>query len=253
MIAARSVRYEPGAGPGEVGCGGLGPTAAPRQDPLRRPRTGSWTSLPICHDPANLPRRRSRVRLRCRRSRLAEAKERGQPDGVDARSLALHDRDGADPRHGSRRALLNIRVPSLARRAAPAPPKSPIVTIDPSASAAWPRSLSRTPQCWRLLPAPAMPVSSRAVYRFRTRCRICELRFGAVGGLGQDRGLCLSVCCTWSRSGSLAGWSCWAAARHLRTRRGCSCLLRSLPIVQLARPPVHASPARDDAPAPRFA
>jgi hypothetical protein len=34
------------------------------------------------------------------------------------------------------------------------------------------------------------------LYRFRTRCRISELRFGAAGGLGQDRGSCLSVCCT---------------------------------------------------------
>ena len=39
--------------------------------------------------------------------------------------------------------------------------------------------------------------SSRGLdlYRFRTRCRLCELRFGRVGGLGQDRGSCLSVCC----------------------------------------------------------
>src|SRR5208283_5748327 len=29
------------------------------------------------------------------------------------------------------------------------------------------------------------------LYRFRTRCRISELRFGAVGGLGHDRGSCL--------------------------------------------------------------
>src|SRR5215831_894261 len=56
------------------------------------------------------------------------------------------------------------------------------------------------------------------VYRFRTRCRVSELRFGAVGRLRQDRGSCLSVSCTWSWSGSLAGWSCWGAARRPRTR-----------------------------------
>ena len=34
------------------------------------------------------------------------------------------------------------------------------------------------------------------LYRFRTRCRVRELRFGRIGGLGQDRGSCLSACCT---------------------------------------------------------
>jgi len=29
----------------------------------------------------------------------------------------------------------------------------------------------------------------------RTRCRLCEMRFGRVGGLRQDHGLCLSVRC----------------------------------------------------------
>jgi hypothetical protein len=33
------------------------------------------------------------------------------------------------------------------------------------------------------------------VYRFRIRCNVCELLFGGVGGLGQDRSSCLSVCC----------------------------------------------------------
>ena len=32
-----------------------------------------------------------------------------------------------------------------------------------------------------------------ALYRFRTRCRSRELRFGSVVGLGQDRGSCPSV------------------------------------------------------------
>jgi len=42
--------------------------------------------------------------------------------------------------------------------------------------------------------------------------QVCELRFGGVGGLGQDRGLCLFVSCTWSWSGCSAGWSCLAEA-----------------------------------------
>jgi hypothetical protein len=37
-----------------------------------------------------------------------------------------------------------------------------------------------------------------AVYRSRTLRMACELRFGRVGGLRQDRGSCLSVCCIWS-------------------------------------------------------
>jgi hypothetical protein len=38
----------------------------------------------------------------------------------------------------------------------------------------------------------------RNLYRSRTLRMICELRFGRVGGLRQDRGSCLSVCCIWS-------------------------------------------------------
>jgi hypothetical protein len=34
------------------------------------------------------------------------------------------------------------------------------------------------------------------VYRFRTRRRAPELRFGLADRLGQDHGSCLSVCCT---------------------------------------------------------
>ena len=34
------------------------------------------------------------------------------------------------------------------------------------------------------------------VYRFRTRHEDCDLRFGQVTMLGQDRGLCLFVSCT---------------------------------------------------------
>jgi cytochrome c oxidase assembly factor CtaG len=34
------------------------------------------------------------------------------------------------------------------------------------------------------------------LYRFRSRRRVPELGFGLVGMLGQDRGSCLSVCCT---------------------------------------------------------
>ncbi len=34
------------------------------------------------------------------------------------------------------------------------------------------------------------------LYRFRTRCRVGELRFGRIGGLGQDRGSCLPACCS---------------------------------------------------------
>ena len=34
-----------------------------------------------------------------------------------------------------------------------------------------------------------------ALYRFITRCRASELRFGRLGGLRHDRGLCLPVCC----------------------------------------------------------
>jgi hypothetical protein len=65
-----------------------------------------------------------------------------------------------------------------------------------------------------------------ALYRFRTRCMVRELRFGVVGGLGHDRGSCLPVCCTCSWSGSLAGWSCWAAARRQRTPRSWCCATR---------------------------
>jgi len=61
------------------------------------------------------------------------------------------------------------------------------------------------------------------LYRFRTQCRVSELRFGAVGRLRQDRGSCLSVSCTWLWSGSLAGWSCWGAARRPRTPRSSCC------------------------------
>jgi hypothetical protein len=32
--------------------------------------------------------------------------------------------------------------------------------------------------------------------RFKTRCWAVELRFAVAGGVGQDRGSCLSVCCT---------------------------------------------------------
>src|SRR5215470_12645089 len=59
--------------------------------------------------------------------------------------------------------------------------------------------------------------------RFRTQCRGSELRFGAVGRLRQDRGSCLSFSCTWLWSGSLAGWSCWGAARRPRTPRSSCC------------------------------
>jgi hypothetical protein len=33
------------------------------------------------------------------------------------------------------------------------------------------------------------------LYRFITRCRLAELRFGRFGRLMHDRGSCLSVCC----------------------------------------------------------
>jgi hypothetical protein len=36
----------------------------------------------------------------------------------------------------------------------------------------------------------------RRLYRSRTRCRLCELQFGRLCELRQDRGSCLSVCCT---------------------------------------------------------
>ncbi len=35
-----------------------------------------------------------------------------------------------------------------------------------------------------------------SVYRFRTRRRRCDLRFGQMGWVRQDRGLCLFVCST---------------------------------------------------------
>jgi hypothetical protein len=35
----------------------------------------------------------------------------------------------------------------------------------------------------------------RALYRFRTRHRSCDLRFGQLAMLGQDRGLCLFAFC----------------------------------------------------------
>ena len=36
----------------------------------------------------------------------------------------------------------------------------------------------------------------RGLYRSRTRCRLRELQFGRLCELRQDRGSCLSVCCT---------------------------------------------------------
>jgi len=42
-------------------------------------------------------------------------------------------------------------------------------------------------------PRPARPTT--ILYRFRTRCRVSELRFGALGEVRQDHGSCLSVCC----------------------------------------------------------
>ena len=36
----------------------------------------------------------------------------------------------------------------------------------------------------------------QALYRFRTRSRCCELRFGQMGRLRQDRGSCAFGCCT---------------------------------------------------------
>src|SRR5882724_6335566 len=56
----------------------------------------------------------------------------------------------------------------------------------------------------------------------------CDLRFGVVGGSRQDRGSCLSACCTCLWSGSLAGWSCWAGARRLRMRGSWYCAMRSM-------------------------
>ena len=52
-----------------------------------------------------------------------------------------------------------------------------------------------------------------AVYRFRTSRGSCDLRFCVAGGIGQDGGSCLSVCCTCSWSGRSAGWPCWAGAQ----------------------------------------
>jgi Protein kinase domain len=69
--------------------------------------------------------------------------------------------------------------------------------------------------------------AAHALYRFRTRFRVCELRFGVVGGVGQDRGSCVPVCCTCSWSGFSADWPCLAAARHPRTRRSWCCATRS--------------------------
>jgi hypothetical protein len=47
---------------------------------------------------------------------------------------------------------------------------------------------------------PGRPGSARravdSLYRFRTRCRLRELQFGRLCELRQDRGSCLSVCCT---------------------------------------------------------
>jgi hypothetical protein len=36
----------------------------------------------------------------------------------------------------------------------------------------------------------------RTLYRFRTRYEYCDLRFGRIDGLRQDRGLCLFACST---------------------------------------------------------
>ena len=38
-------------------------------------------------------------------------------------------------------------------------------------------------------------LGARVVYRFRTRCRVPELRFGSMVELRQDHGSCPSVCC----------------------------------------------------------
>ena len=53
-----------------------------------------------------------------------------------------------------------------------------------------------------------------------------ELRFGMISRVGDDRGSCLSVCCTCSWPGCSAGWSCWAVARGPRTWRSCCCGMR---------------------------
>ena len=45
-------------------------------------------------------------------------------------------------------------------------------------------------------PAQARSVALESVYRFRTRRRCCELRFGRMGSLRQDRGLCPFACST---------------------------------------------------------
>ena len=39
------------------------------------------------------------------------------------------------------------------------------------------------------------PTRQRRLYRFRTRCRVPELRFGMIGRVGHDHGSCPSVCC----------------------------------------------------------
>ena len=38
--------------------------------------------------------------------------------------------------------------------------------------------------------------SAQSLYRFRTRRRCCDLRFGRMSRLRQDRGLCLFACST---------------------------------------------------------
>ncbi len=45
-------------------------------------------------------------------------------------------------------------------------------------------------------PAPGGRRQDESVYRFRTRIRYCDLLFGRMGWLRQDRGLCPFACST---------------------------------------------------------
>jgi hypothetical protein len=44
--------------------------------------------------------------------------------------------------------------------------------------------------------AQAGSLCGKILYRFRTRCEHCDLRFGRKDELRQDRGLCLFACST---------------------------------------------------------
>ena len=61
----------------------------------------------------------------------------------------------------------------------------------------------------------------------RTLRRGCDLQFGLLTAMKQDRGLCRSGSCTSPLSGSLAGCSCSAAARRRRTPRSWASAMNS--------------------------